>query len=366
MVVSVDRKAVLGFRIRAQQLDRDSGTVGDTAVLDFGVQDTGGDGALWALACRGVDPARIGERELVLLWTLRGAPHRYRRADLPAVAAAVSPYSDEDAAKRIFDAAKPLKAAGIGALAALDAVAEAMRAVVTRPMVKGEVSTEVTKRLPAPYRRTCRPCNTIHLYEQTFRLGATRAGLELDPDTSPPVLRPIRSWRPAAAVPPRFGLVRAYLRFLGPATPTLVAEFLDSPVKVITKRWPEDAVPVDVDGERRWVLAEDVDALAAGPAKVTRLLAPFDLFLQARDRSLLVPSADQAKSVWVVLGRPGAVLYQGELVGIWRPRQSGRRLRLVVDLWTTPTTAVRRAVTEQAERLAAYRGVTLAGVDIET
>lgn len=364
MVVSVDRKAVLGFRIRAQQLDRDSGTVGDTAVLDFGVQDTGGDGALWALACRGVDPARIGERELVLLWTLRGAPHRYRRADLPAVAAAVSP--DEDAAKRIFDAAKPLKAAGIGALAALDAVAEAMRAVVTRPMVKGEVSTEVTKRLPAPYRRTCRPCNTIHLYEQTFRLGATRAGLELDPDTSPPVLRPIRSWRPAAAVPPRFDLVRAYLRFLGPATPTLVAEFLDSPVKVITKRWPEDAVPVDVDGERRWVLAEDVDALAAGPAKVTRLLAPFDLFLQARDRSLLVPSADQAKSVWVVLGRPGAVLYQGELVGIWRPRQSGRRLRLVVDLWTTPTTAVRRAVTEQAERLAAYRGVTLAGVDIET
>jgi hypothetical protein len=362
--VSVGRNAVLGFRIRAQQLDRDSSTVADTAVLDFGVQDTGGDGALWALACRGIDPGSIGDRELVLLWTLRGAPHQYRRADLAAVAAAVQPYSDEDAAKRIFDAAKPLKAAGISPLTALDAVAEAMRAVVTRPMVKGEVSTEVTQRLPEPYRRACRPCNAIHLYEQTFRLGATRAGLELEPDTSPPVLRRVPSWRPATTVPPRFDLVRGYLRFLGPATPKLVAEFLDAPVKVINQRWPEDAVPVDVDGEKRWVLADDVDALSGGPAKVTRLLAPFDLFLQARDRSLLVPSAERAKSVWVVLGRPGAVLHQGDLVGIWRPRQSGRRLRLQVELWTTPTAAVKRAVTEQAERLAAYRNVTLAGVDI--
>src|SRR5690606_40135357 len=79
---------------------------------------------------------------------------RYRRADLPAVAAAVRPYSDEDAAKRIFDAAKPLKAAGIGAQAALDAVAEAMRAVVTRPMVKGEVSDRKSTRLNSSHVKT--------------------------------------------------------------------------------------------------------------------------------------------------------------------------------------------------------------------
>ena len=56
------------------------------------------------------------------------------------VAAAVEPFSDADAGKRIYDASKPLKAAGIGNLAALDAVAAAMRAVVTEPTVKGDVS----------------------------------------------------------------------------------------------------------------------------------------------------------------------------------------------------------------------------------
>ena len=44
------RAQVLAFRVRAQQLDRDAGTLADTAVLDLGVQDTGPDGARWALA----------------------------------------------------------------------------------------------------------------------------------------------------------------------------------------------------------------------------------------------------------------------------------------------------------------------------
>lgn len=53
-VAAPTRRQVLGFRVGAQQLDRDSGAVADTAVLDLGVQDTGSDGALWALAIRGV------------------------------------------------------------------------------------------------------------------------------------------------------------------------------------------------------------------------------------------------------------------------------------------------------------------------
>ena len=45
MVASVTRSQVLGFRVRAQQLDRDSTTLADVSVLDIGVQDTGPDGA---------------------------------------------------------------------------------------------------------------------------------------------------------------------------------------------------------------------------------------------------------------------------------------------------------------------------------
>lgn len=359
----VSRDEVLRFRIAAQQLHRDGGSLADTTLLDAGAQDTGPDGGRWALALRGVDVPALAADDLVLLWTIRGAPHLYRRAELPRVAAAVAPWSDADAAKRIFDAAKPLRAAGIPALTALDEVAAAMRRIVREPMVKGDVSTAVTGVMDDPYLRWCGACQATHLYEMPFRLAAVRAGLELQPGTSPPVLRPIRRFRPAADVPERLDVVRGYLRLLGPATPQLVAGYLDAPLAEVKSRWPEGVEEVYVDGERRWVLGADADRLGDGGAPAgVRLLGPYDLFLQARDRPLLVPDAAHAKALWPVLGRPGAVLAGAELVGIWRPRQSGKRLGVQVDPWRRLSAPTRRALDEQAERLAAYRGKSLAGV----
>ena len=365
MTDTVTRAQVLGFRVRAQQLDRESGTLADTAVLDIGVQDTGPDGAAWALAVRGVDVTALSEADLATVWSVRGAPHVYRRGDLPVVAAAVEPFSDDDAGKRIYDASRPLKAAGISNLAALDAVAAAMRAVVTGPVVKGEVSRQVAARMDEPYLRFCRVCDATHLYEMPFRLAALRAGIELEAGTSPPVLRRIPGFDRAPVASERHDVVRAYLRLLGPATPRHVADYLDAPVTDVRARWPSDAVEVSVDGEQRWVLAADEAALTAGVDPVTRLLAPFDLFLQARDRSLLVDAPEHAKALWPTLGRPGAVLVDGELIGTWRPRRSGRSLRLRVELWRGASAAVRRAVDEQAERLAGHREVRLAGVDLD-
>ncbi|WP_431878895.1 winged helix DNA-binding domain-containing protein [Micromonospora marina] len=360
-----DRRQVMAFRVRAQQLDRTQGSLADTAVLDIGVQDTGPDGGRWALATRGVDVTSLTGDALVLLWTVRGAPHLYRRADVGAVAAAVEPFSDADAGKRIYDAAKPLKAAGIGILAALDEVAARMREIVGRPTVKGEVSGRLAELMPEPYLRFCRPCDATHLYEMPFRLAAVRAGLELRLGTSPPVLERIPGFRPAAAPGDRFDLVRTYLRLLGPATPKHVADYLDAPVKEVKARWPRDAVEVSVDGETRWLLAADEGALASAESTATRLLGPFDLFLQAKDRATLVPDAARVKELWPVLGRPGAVLVDGDVAGTWRPRKSGRSFTVAVQPWRRLTGSNRDAVVAEAERLAAYRGVPLAGVDFD-
>lgn len=322
----VDQRQVMGFRVHAQQLDRAKGTLSDTAVLDIGVQDTGPDGGLWALAARGVevkattmpgdhhrpDDARppatpvalaaLPGKDLILLWTVRGAPHYYRRSDAGRAAAAVEPFSDADAdadaGKRIYNASKPLNQAGITNLEALDAVAEQMRSIVAKPTVKGEVSGRLAKVMPEPYLRFCRPCNAIHLYEMPFRLAALRAGLELRPGTSPPILERISGFKKAAAPTERMNLIRAYLRLLGPATPKHVAEYLDAPLKEVKERWPQDSVEVKVGSEKRWVLAGDEEALASADADSTRLLGPFDLFLQARDRSTLVPDSAHAKQLW--------------------------------------------------------------------
>ncbi|WP_409332081.1 winged helix DNA-binding domain-containing protein [Trujillonella humicola] len=349
---------VLGARVRAQQLDRDAGTVAGTAVLDIGVQDSGTDGGAWALALRGVV---LQPGELAAVWSIRGAPHLYRRADLPDVAAATAPFSEADAAKRVFDAARPLRAAGIPVLTALDTVAAAMRTIATGPVVKGEMSSRLTAVLDPPYLRECRPCGAVHTFEQPFRLAALRAGLELQPGTSPPVLRPVPGFAPAGTAPERLDVVRAYLRLLGPATPQHVAAYLDAPVTDVKARWPDDAVEVTVDGGRRWTL--DPEGLAGDPPEGTRLLGPFDLFLQARDRELLVPDEARRKAMWPVLGRPGAVLSGAQLVGAWRPRKAGSSLSVAVDPWVRMTGSLRTAVEEQAERLAAFRGVRLRAVE---
>ena len=128
-----------------------------------------------------------------------------------------------------------------------------MRSVVTGPMVKGEVSTRMTALMDPPYLRFWRPCNTTHMYEMPFRLAALRAGLELEADASPPVLRPVPGFKRAAESSPRYDVVRAYLRMLGPGTPKLVAGHLDAPVKDVIACSPDDVVEVSVGGEPRWV-----------------------------------------------------------------------------------------------------------------
>ena len=362
-MVTVTRQQVLGHRVRAQQLDRERTSVADAAVLDIGVQDTGPDGAPWALAIRGVSGRGAAPDELATVWTIRGAPHVYRRRDLPAVAAAVAPFSEADAGKRIFDAAKPLRAAGIGNLEALDTVAAAMRSVVVEPMVKGEVSARVSEMVEAPFLRSCKPCDAVHLYEMPFRLAALRAGLELQPGTSPPVLQRIDGFEPSETVPEHLDVIRCALRLLGPATPKQVATYLDAPVADVKARWPEDAVAVSVEGERRSVLGVDESGLADGPPEGVRLLGPFDLFLQARDRALLVPDPARAKALWPVLGRPGAVLVDGEVAGTWRPRKAGSALNVEVDLWVRSTAALRDRIAAGAQALADHRGLRLEGVE---
>src|SRR5215211_2865692 len=370
----MERTEALAYRIRAQQLDRAmaSRSFTDAEILDFGVQDTGRDGASWALVNRGVPVASAGELEscpdLALAWTLRSAPHFYRRDELPDVLVATSPFSEQDAAKRVINAGRPLQEAGIGTLDGLAEVATQMREVVTKPMVKGEVSTALTAKLAAPYLRYCGSCRATHSWEIPFRLGALYAGLELEPGTSPPVLRRIPGWPKrspgpapdAMATPEQLQPIRNYLRFLGPATPNDVAAFLDSPVAEIKAHWPKDAVEVSVDGRQGWILGE-VGGIEHD-RELLRLLGGFDLFLQAKDRDLIVPDTSRHKELWPILGRPGAVLSGTEIAGTWRPKTSGKQFTLRLDLWTTLSKRNGKRLELETERLAAHRGMELAGI----
>ena len=380
-IATTTRRDLVRFRFRRHDLHRPPGDGSSELpdIVDYGVQDTGTDGAEWALANRGAPPGHEG---MVLAWTLRGAPHAYRRADVGAVAVATAPYSEADAAKRIFDAAAPLRAARIPVLEALRNVATLMRDVVDTPRPKGEVSALLTDRLDAPYLRQCRPCDATHTYEQPFRLSALQAGLELEWGTSPPVLRRLPRRRPllfgtlAGEAERRFDPIRNHLRFYPGARVRDVAAFVDMPVKEVRANWPDDAVEIALEDdptpgkvEPRFVLREDVVALSEvddeDAPRAVRLLGPHDPYLQLRDRELLVDDEVRRKDLWRVLGRPGAIVADGEVVGTWRPSTEGRRFRVRATPWGRTSVRDREEVAEQAERLAAHRGLDLAEVTDE-
>ncbi len=91
---------------------------------------------------------------------------------------------------------------------------------------------------------------------------------------------------------------------------------------------------------------------------MVRLLSPFDPYLQARDRTLIVPDTSVHKALWPVLGRPGVLFVDGEVVGMWRTRTSGTKVTITVESFGAVRPAVWKQVDGEAERVAAARGAT--------
>ncbi len=361
------RKQVIAYRVAAQGLHRDTNSVGKLGVLDIGVQEAMGHPAALAFAARlplsvAVGPADLaigpGHR-LALTWTLRGAPHVHHRRDLDAVAAALWPLSEADAAGRLNETGPSVKRAGIPALEQFERAVDAMRTVVTKPMAKGAASTAVTKKIPKPMRRDCRPCKTAHISDSAMRSAAPAAGLEIEPGTAPPVLLP-REGANLPTEPDLAALARlatGYLTYLGPADVGEFAGYLEARRADLATSWPQDLVEVTVDGRPRWIPADRVDALRSAPAaKLVRLLGPFDPYLQARDRDLIVPDKGVHKLLWPVLGRPGVLFVDGEVVGTWRTKASGAKLTVTVVAFAPLPPKVWTQVESEAERVGEARG----------
>lgn len=303
------------------------------------------------------------------MWSLRGSPHLYRRADLGEVQRAVSPSSSADAAKRSAGAGKE----PIDHLDALAVIGGQMWDRLAEPAGKGEVSAATATTLPAELVAFCRPCGAVHCHEQLFRMAALHGGVELEPGTHPPLLRRIPGWRrkPGAGDPLaadlRLQVARAYLHFLGPAKPKDLAAFLETTVTEVKRLWPEDVIEVDRAGEAAWLLEDDADAFAAAASAdrdataTVRLLNGHDLFLSAKDRHLITEGdAARHKALWPILGRPGVIAADGRPLGTWRPRTKGKRFLVKAEWWVTPTKA-QIAAAEEASAAIAATGLTFAG-----
>jgi len=364
VVVQVDRKQVLAYRAEAQGLGRTTRSASKLAVLDIGFQDTPSGSAAIGLAARLTEaPSNedlIADESFALAWTIRGAPHLHRRSDLRRLVRALWPLSEDDARARLAAFGSDMKKAGRSALEAHAEAAKAMRAVVKKPMTKGEISGAATKVAPDYVSLWCRSCKSTHIHEQLFKMSALPAGLELTTNRSPLMLAPIKG-RPG--IPTKASgtdsLIRAYLTFLGPATESEVASFLGTNRSLLEPAWPDDLSEVSIGGKRAWLPRARVTSLKkAKPESRVRLLPPYDPYLQARDRDLLLEDKAQQKSLWRgLLGAPGAVFTDGEITGVWRAKMAGKkRLVVTVDAFRSTPKRAKKELENEAEVVAAVRG----------
>ncbi len=363
--VDASRQQVLGYRFTVHQLDRSAKRVADLRVLDVGIQDSA-DSAGLIVAARlkgaagGWDPA--ADRSIALAWTLRGSPHLHRTADLDRLGAALWPLSEADAVTRLGRTGLEMKKQGISALDTFAESVRVIRSTVSKPMAKGAASAAVTRAAPPIVSSYCRACKATHVSDLVLRQGSLPAGIELEIDTSPPVLQRRTKARAIHALDRAAfdDVVRAFLRLNGPASPAEVAWFLGARRADVAEHWPDGLAPVHVEGRELWLPASDLTRLRrvkpGGPS--VRLLAPFDPYMQTSDREFLVPRAADRKALWPVLGRPGTLLVDGEVLGLWRPKKSGKKLRVALTAFGPVTAKTKALAEDEAERMAAVRGAS--------
>jgi hypothetical protein len=361
-VTRVDRAQAMAFRVAALGLAERSGDrPGDLAVLDLGVQEYTPDSMRVALAAR--TSAELTDDRLIMVWAARGAPHLHRRTELRSLMNALWPVSDADAATRINSTQIP-EGVKLG-IAAFTATAQAFREVLTTSMPRGEVSTQVSARVPKSLTYDCRTCQARHIAGNVWQHAGLAGAVEVRSRGKDATLGPIRNLPGPPTQNAGIGtLISTYLRLLGPATPAEVAKYLGGAPAEMRKVWPEDLAEVTVDGRRAWLPSASLAALrSAKPGAGVRLLPPMDALLQARDRDLLVPDRAQQKEVWRILGNPGVLLVDGEIAGVWRAKMSGKKR---IDLTVTPfgalTARSRKAVDAESAEVARARGVSGATV----
>ncbi|MCC8245311.1 DNA glycosylase AlkZ-like family protein [Saccharothrix luteola] len=344
-----DRERVIAYRVAAHQFDRTVTDASRLRVFDLGLQDSERS-AVPALAARLATVPELDE--FTLTWSVRGAPHWHRADEVPALAARLWPLSDADAVARMN---RPPVEDG---LEVLHEVASALREVVTGPMTKGEASSRLTAKVRPEVTAWCRGCDATHVLDPIFRLAVLPAGLRFDPAEKTVTFVPLEGRREVPRASRGFeALIADYLRLHGPAGPSEVAHYFGAPVREVKDVWPDDLVAVS---KRAWLPADRMAAFENPPEpEVVRLLPPLDPYLNARDRDLLVPDKAHQKQVWRILGRRGALLVDGEVLGTWQAKATGSRLDVKVSPFVPLDVDM---FAEEATRLAVARGLDSAQV----
>lgn len=121
----------------------------------------------------------------------------------------------------------------------------------------------------------------------------------------------------------------------------------------------ENFVPVDVEGQTRFIARKDVDAaLSADATKEVHLLPAFDQYvvMSPRDPALLDPKMKERvfrKAAWL----SPVLLVGGRIEGVWWWERKGKRLQVDLEPFTKQPAWVKKAASVEIHRLADLFGL---------
>lgn len=152
----------------------------------------------------------------------------------------------------------------------------------------------------------------------------------------------------------RLELARRYVHVFGPSTAAGFANWAgvgSREARAAFEGLAPEVTPARTPVGDGWILAEDVASFVSPPgaAAPARLLPSGDAFylLWGADRELLVADATRQAELWTSRVWPGAVLVDGEVVGVWRRANAD----LSIDAWRRLSPAERVAVEAEAASL---------------
>ena len=152
----------------------------------------------------------------------------------------------------------------------------------------------------------------------------------------------------------RRALARSFLHWLGPATKADLARWAGVSAADADVTWraiEAELAAIELNGQRRFLLAGDLDALDH-PEPITGVrLLPMDDPYTKLDHELLVPDPQLRRMALPKVGYspgyiPGAVLVDGEVVGGWQ--RQGRKVTIHPFPGFRPGAGVRDAIDHEA------------------
>jgi hypothetical protein len=323
LLLELTRSQILAFRRRAASLDerlpRGQGALRRAAWA--GLQDSMPRAALLSIHARmaGTELDTWEDPSLIQVWGPRFSAYVVAKCDLAIFTLGRLP-SEAGPRKRAQDIAARLQSALVGRRMAYGAVARAMGAKHVNQL------------------RYAAPTGTVVIH--------------WDGSHQPEV------WNvPAPDIDPheaRLELARRYVHIFGPATPEAFATWAGigrvsgmAAFEALGTSLTQVRTPI---GEA-WILSQDEALFRSAPdsAAPARLLPSGDTWflLHGAERELLVPDERQRRALWTSRVWPGALLVEGETVGIWR--RAGHVL--TIQPWQRLSHAQRQAVEAEAASL---------------